>query len=126
MHPVLGGLLAKYLLPKEALDWIAPFKQTFSSLMYFISNRALRRDTLRNYSESRPSQCHNSVKAIDPAKLAEKPQISFAKQLHIALRHVVNNFKLNTSQGGSDGWLTNEGLWLMSRNPTADRVFEPI
>lgn len=121
LHPVLGGLLAKYLLPKEALDWIAPFKQAFSSLMYFISNHTDKAGILSEIIQKADQVSVTIALGGDPAKLAEKPQISFAKQLHIALRHVVNNFKLNASQGGSDGWLTNEGLWLMSKT-TADSI----
>ncbi|AAP95894.1 hypothetical protein HD_1016 [[Haemophilus] ducreyi 35000HP] len=44
----------------------------------------------------------------DPSELGDKPQISFAKQLNIALCHVVQSFKLNAPKGESDCRLTKD------------------
>nr|WP_233117161.1 helicase/relaxase domain-containing protein [Aggregatibacter actinomycetemcomitans] len=47
---------------------------------------------------------------------------SFAKQLILALRHLLQNkLKINTSKGPADGWYTNDGLSLMSKS-TADQI----
>ncbi|WP_440209986.1 MobH family relaxase [Actinobacillus pleuropneumoniae] len=121
LHPVLGGLLANYLLPKDALDWIAPFKQAFSSLIYFISGHTDKAGLLSEIIQKADQISVTMALGGDPSKLGDKPQISFAKQLHIALCHVVQNFRLNAPKGGSDGWLTDEGLWLMSKS-TADNI----
>ena len=40
----------------------------------------------------------------------------------MALRHLLQHkFKINTPKGPSDGWLTEDALWLMSK-PTADQI----
>lgn len=57
----------------------------------------------------------------DINKLEEKPKTSFAKQLLIALRQVIEGYKFNSQQGGCDGWLTEDGLWVMSKS-TADNI----
>ncbi|MDU2244348.1 MAG: TraI domain-containing protein, partial [Haemophilus parainfluenzae] len=58
----------------------------------------------------------------DVSKLTQKPITSFAKQLLMALRHLLQHkFKINTPKGPSDGWLTEDALWLMSK-PTADQI----
>ncbi|ELY3793945.1 TraI domain-containing protein [Cronobacter sakazakii] len=53
--------------------------------------------------------------------LAQKPS-SFPQQLLTALRSLVQNeYRLNNPECGSDGWLTEDALWLISKT-TADRV----
>ncbi|MDP8189047.1 MobH family relaxase [Pasteurella skyensis] len=121
LHPVLGSLLANYLLPETALNWIASFNQAFTSLIYFISGHTDKAGILSEIIQKADKISVTMALGGDPTKLVDNPQISFAKQLHIALRHVVRNFKLNAQQGGSDGWLTNDGLWLMSKS-TADNI----
>ncbi|MDU8924337.1 MobH family relaxase [Pasteurellaceae bacterium LIM206] len=121
LHPVLGSLLAQYLLPEAALNWIAPFNQAFTAFNYFIAGHTDKAGILSEIIQKADQISVTMALGGDPAKLAEKPQISFAKQLHIALCHVIQNFKLNAPKGGCDGWLTNDGLWLMSKS-TADNI----
>lgn len=105
----------------SAFDWIAQFPKAFSDLSYFIAGHS---DKARMISEIIQKADQISVTMAlggDPNKLAEKPQMSFAKQLLIALRQVVGSYKLNSQQGGCDGWLTDDGLWVMSKS-TADNV----
>lgn len=52
----------------------------------------------------------------------EHPQPSLAKQMLTALRELVQTqFKLSNPHSGSDGWLTEEALWLISKT-TADKI----
>ncbi len=58
----------------------------------------------------------------DITKLTQRPVTSFAKQLILALRHLLQHkLKINTPKGPADGWYTNDGLWLMSKS-TADQI----
>ncbi len=121
LHPVLGCFFANNLIPKEAFDWIAPFPQAFSSLMYFISGHPDKSGILSEIIQRADQISVTMALGGDPSKLSEKPKLSFAKQLHIALRNVVEKFKLNAPKGGCDGWLTDDSLWLMSKS-TADNI----
>lgn len=121
LHPVLGCFFANNLIPKEAFDWVASFPQAFSSLMYFISGHPDKSGVLSKIIQRADQISVTMALGGDPSKLSEQPKLSFAKQLHIALRNVVEKFKLNAPKGGCDGWLTEDGLWLMSKS-TADNI----
>ncbi|MFZ7277014.1 MobH family relaxase [Avibacterium endocarditidis] len=121
LHPAIGGFFANYLIPNVAFDWLATYQQAFSSLMYTITGHHDRAGILTEIIQKADQISVTLALGGDPNKLSEQPKVSFAKQLHIALRHVVSHFKLNAPKGGSDGWLTEEGLWLMSKS-TADNI----
>ncbi|MCW9718513.1 MobH family relaxase [Avibacterium sp. 21-599] len=121
LHPAIGGFFANYLIPNVAFDWLATYQQAFSSLMYTITGHHDRAGILTEIIQKADQISVTLALGGDPNKLSEQPKVSFAKQLHIALRYVVNHFKLNAPKGGSDGWLTEEGLWLMSKS-TADNI----
>ena len=122
LHPVMGSFLANYLIPKEAFAWLAEYPEAFSALMYAMADH---KDKAGLLSEIVQKADQNSVTLAlggDVSKLTQKPITSFAKQLLMALRHLLQHkFKINTPKGPSDGWLTEDALWLMSK-PTADQI----
>lgn len=122
LHPVTGSYLASYLIPHEAFEWLAEYPEAFSSLMYAMADH---KDKSGLLSEIVQKADQNSVALAlggDVSKLVQKPGTSFAKQLVMALRHLLQHkFKINTPKGPADGWLTDEALWLMSK-PTADQI----
>ena len=120
LHPTLGGLLAQILLPKFALSWLADYPEAFSALMYFISGHYDRAGVLGEIIQraDQASVAHNL--GGDLNKIQEHPQTSLPKQIVIALRHLLTqDLKLNTP--GADGWLTQDALWLVSKN-IADKI----
>lgn len=121
LHPTLGAFLSHYLLPQEALDWLMSFKQASSSLFYLLSGHNDKAGLLAEIIQRADQMSVTMALGGDINKLSETPKISFAKQLQIALIHVINNFKLNATQGGGNGWLTDDGLWVMSKT-TADNI----
>lgn len=121
LHPALGSFFANQLIPQEAFGWIAPFSEAFSQLMYFGANHMDKAGILGEIIQKADQYSVTMALGGDPTKLAEKPKTSFAKQLHIALQEVVKSYKLNTPKGGGQGWLTEAGLWVMSKT-TADSV----
>lgn len=121
LHPALGSFFAGQLIPQEAFDWIAPFPEAFSQLMYFAANHTDKAGILGEIIQKADQFSVAMALGGEPTKLAEKPKVSFAKQLHIALQEVVKSYKLNTPRGGGQGWLTDTGLWVMSKT-TADSI----
>lgn len=115
LHPILGGFFANKLIPQSAIDWIALYPQAFSSLMYFIAGHTDKAGILSEIIQKADQTSVTLALGGDPTKLAEQPKTSFAKQLLIALRQVISGYKLNESKGGN-GWLTEDGLWVMSKS----------
>lgn len=121
LHPALGGFFAGQLIPQEAFGWIAPFPEAFSQLMYFAANHTDKAGVLGEIVQKADQYSVTIALGGEPTKVAEKPKASFAKQLHIALQEVVKGYKLNTTRGGGQAWLTDAGLWVMSKT-TADSI----
>lgn len=121
LHPTLGSFFSHLLILMAALDWIAPFQNAFSSLLYFISGHTEKAGLLSEIIQKADQMSVMMALGGDLSKLTEKPKTSFAKQLLVALRQVIEGYKFNSQQGGCDGWLTDEGLWVMSKS-TADYI----
>ncbi|OOF59696.1 MobH family relaxase [Rodentibacter myodis] len=121
LHPVIGGIFAQQFIPKEALNWLAEFPTAFSALMYFINGHSDKAGVLADIIQKADQISVTMALGGDIQKIGEKTQISFAKQLHIALKEVINGMKLNAPKGGGEGWLTSDALWVMSKS-TADKI----
>ena len=122
LHPVMGSFLANYLIPKEAFAWLAEYPEAFSSLMYAMADHKDKSGLLSEIVQKADQNSVTLALGGDVSKLTQKPITSFAKQLIMALRHLLQHkFKINTPKGPSDGWLTEDALWLMSK-PTADQI----
>ncbi|OZN25720.1 relaxase [Actinobacillus seminis] len=121
LHPVLGGFVANQLISKEIFDWVATYPEVFSALMYAMAGHYDKANVLAEIVQKADQNSVALALGGDITKLVQKPVISFAKQLILALRYLVSQkFKIS-SKGPGDGWLTEEGLWLMSKT-TADQI----
>lgn len=121
LHPILGGFVANQLISKETFDWLANYPDVFSALMYAMAGHYDKASVLAEIVQKADQNSVALALGGDITKLVQKPVISFAKQLVLALRHLVTQkFKIST-KGPGDGWLTEEGLWLMSKT-TADQI----
>ncbi|TYA23446.1 MobH family relaxase [Aggregatibacter actinomycetemcomitans] len=122
LHPVLGSYLANYLIPQEAFDWLAQYPEAFSSLMYAMAGHSDKAGLLSEIVQKADQNSVTLAIGGDITKLTQRPVTSFAKQLILALRHLLQHkLKINTPKGPADGWYTNDGLWLMSKS-TADQI----
>ncbi|MDD7426243.1 MAG: MobH family relaxase [[Actinobacillus] rossii] len=121
LHPTLGSFFLSYLVPQKALTWLGDFPQAFSALMYFASGHTDKAGILSEIIQKADQLSVTMALGGDIRKLSESPKVSFATQLQFALRDVISNYKLNATQTGSDGWLTEQGLWVMSKS-TLDKI----
>ncbi|WP_101776415.1 MobH family relaxase [Pasteurella oralis] len=121
LHSKIGSVLATKIIPYEAFEWIGEYRNALASLLYFISGHLDKAGILSEIIQKADQISVTMALGGDISKISEKPQISFAKQLSIALKHVINNYKLNAPKGGCDGWLTENGLFVMSKS-TADSI----
>ncbi|WP_424407146.1 MobH family relaxase [Pasteurella sp. PK-2025] len=121
LHPVLGSFIAHNLIPTEAFDWLATYPEAFSALMYAMSGHYDKAGVLSEIIQKADQRSVALALGGDITKLVQKPVVSFAKQLVLALRHLVSQKLKISEKGPGDGWLTEDGLWLMSKT-TADQI----
>lgn len=121
LHPVIGGILVRHLLPDFALNWLAQYPDALTAFMYFISGHHDRSGVLGEIIQraDQASVAQNLGGSIE--NIQERPQQSLPKQILIALRHLLEQQELKLNAPGADGWLTEDALWLMSKN-AADKV----
>lgn len=122
LHPAAGALLGTTLLPAPLLNWLADYPAVFASLIYQLTGHPERAGVLAELVQ----QADRASVARDlggdmKAALAHTPS-SLPRQLLAALRSLVRDeYRLNNTTCGSDGWLTEDALWLISKT-TADRI----
>ncbi|EJM1221404.1 helicase/relaxase domain-containing protein [Salmonella enterica] len=122
LHPVVGGLLATHILPATALNWLAQYPELYASFLYCINGHYDRAGIMGELVQEADRASVAQFMGANASTALERPQPSLAKQMLTALRELVQTqFKLSNPHSGSDGWLTEDALWLISKT-TADRV----
>lgn len=122
LHPVAGGLLATHVLPVTALNWLAQYPGLYASFLYCINGHYDRAGIMGELVQEADRASVAQFMGANTSTALERPQPSLAKQILTALKELVQTqYKLNNPHSGSDGWLTEEALWLISKT-TADRV----
>ena len=121
-HPAAAVLLLTQLIPPESLDWLAADTAALSTLLHCLNGQyqyaGLAGELVQK--ADRASVAFNL--GGDPVKAIHRPQTSLPQQIITSLRDLLaHEFRLNNPNGGSDGWLTEEALWLVSKN-AADAV----
>lgn len=122
LHPVAGSLLAAQILPATALTWLAQYRELYQSFLYCISGHYDQAGILGELVQEADRASVAQFMGANASTALERPQPSLARQMLTALKELVQaQYKLNNPHSGSDGWLTEEALWLISKT-TADRI----
>ncbi|EOF5384472.1 MobH family relaxase [Salmonella enterica] len=121
LHPVAGSLLAAQILPATALNWLAQYRELYGSFLYCISGHYDRAGIMGELVQEADRASVAQFMGANASNALERPQPSLAKQMLTALKELVQTLKLNNPNSGSDGWLTEEALWLISKT-TADKI----
>ncbi|WP_017802546.1 MobH family relaxase [Winslowiella toletana] len=122
LHPAAGALLCTQILPPQALSWLTDYREAFTALVYCISGHYEYAGVLGELVQKADRASVAQNLGGDAVKAFRQPVTSFAQQMVGALRYLVQNeFKLSNPDSGSDGWLTEDALWLISKT-TADRI----
>ncbi|OBW96881.1 MobH family relaxase [Gallibacterium anatis] len=118
LHPTMGSYITNYLLSPLSLDWLAKYPEAFSSYFYLAAGHYDKAGLLGEIIQQADKMSVSLYLGGDTTKL-KQPQKSFANQILTALRYLIeNDLQLNNEKSGSDGWLTDEGLWLVSKTVT--------
>ncbi|HHG6073496.1 TPA: TraI domain-containing protein [Salmonella enterica subsp. enterica serovar Vietnam] len=118
----VAGLLAMQILPATALNWLAQYRELYESFLFCISGYYDQAGILGELVQEADRASVAQFMGANASAALERPQPSQPKQILTALRELVQSqLKLNNPNFGSDGWLTDDALWLISKT-TADRI----
>ena len=115
LHEAATGLLYVQVLGQTILDWLSGFPELWASFLYVLASRHEHAGVLGELVSQADRASVAQALGGDPARVRPNPLQSLQQKLKDGLRHLVRErFKLNQPQA-SDGWLTEDALWLVSK-----------
>ncbi|MBG6358398.1 TraI domain-containing protein, partial [Pseudomonas aeruginosa] len=109
-------------LPRTALDWLSRFPELWAQLIYLFAGQYEHAGILGEIIVKADQASVAQELGGNPDRALAAPKQSLQRQLADGLRFLVKDkFKLNQPGGPSDGWLTQDALWLVSK-PAADQL----
>lgn len=121
LHEVSTGLLTMQVLDRAILDWLSGFPELWSALLYVLAGHKDQAGVLGELVTQADQASVAQELGGNPQKALLAPKQALQRKLLDGLRHLVRNeLKLNQPQA-SDGWLTQDALWLVSKS-VADKL----
>ncbi|VFR31911.1 Pyruvate/2-oxoglutarate dehydrogenase complex, dihydrolipoamide acyltransferase (E2) component, and related enzymes [plant metagenome] len=115
LHGAATGLLYARLLDREILDWLSEYADLWSALLYVLAGQYEHAGTLGELVTRADQASVAQELGGDPSKAMAAPRHALQRKLLDGLRYLLKEeFKLNQPQA-SDGWLTQDALWLVSK-----------
>lgn len=116
LHGAASSLIYHQVLPAEALDWLSSFPELWAQLLFTLAGQHEYADTLGEIVSQADQASVAQELGGNPDRAMTAPKQSLQRQLVDGLRMLVKEkFKLNQADGPSDGWLTQDALWLVSK-----------
>ncbi|MDB5118668.1 MAG: relaxase [Mucilaginibacter sp.] len=121
LHGAAAGLVYTQVLSQKILDWLSTFPELWRALIFLLAGQYEHAGILGELV----IQADRASVALElggnPERALAAPKHSLQRQLVEGLRYLVaDQLKLN-QPGASDGWLTNDALWLVSKT-VADKL----
>ena len=115
LHESATGLMYAYILGQTILDWLSGFPELWASLLYALAGHYEHAGILGELVTQADRASVAQALGGDASKVREIGVPSIQRKLLEGLRFLVRErFKLNQPQA-SDGWLTEDALWLVSK-----------
>ncbi|WP_093633474.1 MobH family relaxase [Paraburkholderia aspalathi] len=115
LHGAATGLLYHRLLDHAILDWLSGFPNLWASLLYVLAGQYEHAGVLGELVIQADQASVAQELGGDPTKALAAPRHALQRKLLDGLRYLLREeFKLNQPQA-SDGWLTQDALWLVSK-----------
>jgi integrating conjugative element relaxase (TIGR03760 family) len=122
LHPAAGSLMCRQILTNDALDWMVSNQALFAPLLWCISGHYEQAGLLGEVVTKADQASVAQNLGGNPTMVLQRKECSLPKHILMALRYLLQHtLKLNNPNGGSDGWLTDEALWLVCKT-TADHI----
>lgn len=121
LHEAATALLYVQVLDRTTLDWLSGFPELWSALLYVLAGHKEQAGVIGELVTQADQASVAQELGGNPQKALLAPKQALQRKLLDGLRHLVRNeLKLNQPQA-SDGWLTQEALWLVSKT-VADKL----
>jgi len=122
LHGAASALVYGQVLPLHVLDWLSTYRELWSSLIFVLAGQYQHAGVLGEMIVQADQASVAQELGANPQRAMEAPKNTIQRQLADGLRTLVTDkFKLNQPDGPSDGWLTQDALWLVSK-PAADQL----
>jgi integrating conjugative element relaxase (TIGR03760 family) len=115
LHSAATGLLYARLLDPAIFDWLHGYPELWAALLYLLAGQYEHAGILGELVVQADQASVAQAMGGDPARALTAPRQALQRKLLDGLRYLLKEeFKLNQS-GPSDGWLTQDTLWLVSK-----------
>ncbi len=115
LHSAATGLLYTRVLDGDILDWLNGFPSLWSALLYVLAGQYEHAGVLGELVIQADRASVAQALGGDPARAMAAPKHALQRKLLEGLRYLLKEeLKLNQPQA-SDGWLTQDALWLVSK-----------
>ncbi|MBK3867352.1 relaxase [Pseudomonas stutzeri] len=115
LHSAATSLLYRQVLDGETLDWLSTFPPLWSALLYVLAGQYEHAGVLGELVIQADRASVAQALGGDPARAMAAPKQALQRKLLDGLRYLLKEeLKLNQPQA-SDGWLTQDSLWLVSK-----------
>ncbi len=115
LHSAASGLLYNRLLDRDILDWLSGYRELWAALLYVLAGQYEHAGVLGELVTQADRASVAQELGGDPAKAMAAPKHALQRKLLEGLRYLLKEeLKLNQPQA-SDGWLTQDALWLVSK-----------
>ena len=115
LHSAATGLLYQQLLDRDLLDWLSGYPSLWAPLLYVLAGQYEHAGVLGELVVQADRASVAQELGGDPARAMAAPKHSLQRKLVNGLRYLLKEeLKLNQAEA-SDGWLTEDALWLVSK-----------
>jgi integrating conjugative element relaxase (TIGR03760 family) len=115
LHSAATGLLYRQLLDRPLLDWLSGYPALWAPLLYVLAGQYEHAGILGELVLQADRASVAQELGGDPARAMAAPKHALQRKLLDGLRYLLKEeLKLNQPEA-SDGWLTGDGLWLVSK-----------
>ncbi len=121
LHSVCSGLLAHQILDPSIMDWLSKTPNLWSSLLYVLAGQLEYAGVLGEIITKADQASVAQELGGNPEKVIAAPKHALHRKLLDGLRYLVKEQLQLNNTGPSDGWLTENALWLVSKT-VADKL----
>lgn len=115
LHSAATSLLYRQLLDREVLDWLSSYPSLWAPLLYVLAGQYEHAGVLGELVVQADRASVAQELGGDPTRAMAAPKHALQRKLLEGLRYLLKEeLKLNQPEA-SDGWLTEDGLWLVSK-----------
>ena len=115
LHSAATGLLYRQLLDRHVLDWLSDYPALWAPLLYVLAGQYEHAGVLGELVVQADRASVAQELGGDPARAMAAPKHALQRKLLDGLRYLLKEqLKLNQPEA-SDGWLTEDALWLVSK-----------